>query len=443
MVDQTTDGVAIIPLKTSILLWVRKASSAVLDQGIVSGSNFCLNILLARWLATSQYGAFALAYSIVLFLAGFHNALILEPMSVLGVSKYGDRIKKYEGTLLWTHAGFSILLLLIFICVWICMPIFGWNADLVDAVKGLGIAVPFILLLWLLRRICYLEFKPKYALTGGICYAALLFTSIISLRFLGFLSPLFSFIAIAVSSSFSSLILFGMLRPDMKGLASRAFGLKSIARPHWKYGKWVIAAVLGYWISGNAYYFIANTFLGLEKLGVLRALQNFALPVHQIFAALGMLLLPRTSARFAREGLPRLRIDINKVTIIFASLATFFFLIVTFLRDPLTSLLYGAKYESYTSLIPLVMLPIILAAVTNGLSMGLRAMQSTKDIFMAYSVSSLATLSIGIAVSYFLGLLGLVIGLAISTLATSIASSYFYRRRIHLVLGQDDYQPAA
>ncbi len=425
MVDQTTGGVA------SILVWLRKASSAILDQGIVSASNFCLNILLARWLATSQYGAFALAYSIVLFLAGFHNALILEPMSVLGVSKYGDRIKKYEGTLLWTHTGFSISFLLIFICIWICMPIFRWNADLIGAVTGFGIAIPFILLFWLLRRICYLEFRPKYALMGGICYAALLFIFIMSLRFLGFLSPLFSFIAIAVSSTFSSLILFGVLRPDMKGLASPAFGMKSIARPHWKYGKWVIATVLVYWISGNAYYFMANAFLGLEKLGVLRALQNFALPIHQVFAALGMLLLPRTSARFAQEGLSRLKIDINKVTIVFVSLAAFFFLIVTFLRGFLTSFLYGAKYESYTSLIPLIMLPIILAAVTNALSMGLRAMQSPKDIFLAYSVSSLATLSIGIAVSYFLGLSGLVGGLAISALTTSIASLYLYRRRIH------------
>jgi O-antigen/teichoic acid export membrane protein len=430
MVGQTTDGVAITSLKTSILIWLRKASSAILDQGIISASNFSLNILLARWLATSQYGAFALAYSIVLFLAGFHNALILEPMSVLGVSKYGDRIKKYEGTLLWTHAGFSISFLLIFICIWRCMSFFGWNANLVNAVTGICIAVPFIMLFWLLRRICYLEFKPKYAMMGGICYAISLFTSIISFRSFGFLSPSVSLMAIAIGSSFSSLVLFVKLRPDMRGLPSPAFGLKSIAKPHWEYGKWVIATAFVFWVSGNAYYFMANAFLGLEELGVLRALQNLALPVYQIFTALGMLLLPRTAARLVQGDLPRFRMDISKVTIVFISLAVFFFLVVTFLRGFLTSLLYGAKYESYTSLIPLIMLPIISSAVTNASSMGLRAMQFPKDVFMAYCVSSLATLSIGIAVSYFLGLLGLVIGLAISALVTSIASLYLYRRRI-------------
>jgi hypothetical protein len=34
-----------------------KGGLAVLDQGLISGSNFLVGILLARWLAPAEYGA--------------------------------------------------------------------------------------------------------------------------------------------------------------------------------------------------------------------------------------------------------------------------------------------------------------------------------------------------------------------------------------------------
>src|SRR5690242_14243325 len=74
-----------------------KAVLAFLDQGLNSGSNFVVSLLLARWLTSEEYGAYALAYSIFLLLSGFHNALILEPMSVLGPSSYRRRVPEYLG----------------------------------------------------------------------------------------------------------------------------------------------------------------------------------------------------------------------------------------------------------------------------------------------------------------------------------------------------------
>src|ERR1039457_1871962 len=80
--------------------WVGKGSLVILDQGLISGSNFLIGILLARWLAPEAYGAYALAFSVFLFLSGFHNALLLEPMSVFGPASYRDQLRAYLGKLL-------------------------------------------------------------------------------------------------------------------------------------------------------------------------------------------------------------------------------------------------------------------------------------------------------------------------------------------------------
>src|SRR5207244_12202458 len=61
---------------------------AVLDQGLISGSNFLLGILLARWTGAEQYGAYALAFAIFILVSIVYQALVLEPMTVFGPSVY-------------------------------------------------------------------------------------------------------------------------------------------------------------------------------------------------------------------------------------------------------------------------------------------------------------------------------------------------------------------
>ncbi|HEX7635393.1 MAG TPA: hypothetical protein VF427_08960, partial [Noviherbaspirillum sp.] len=56
---------------------------ALLDQGVVSGSNFFTLIYLGRQLDMEQYGFFSLAMIAVLFLASLQRALITRPMELL------------------------------------------------------------------------------------------------------------------------------------------------------------------------------------------------------------------------------------------------------------------------------------------------------------------------------------------------------------------------
>src|ERR1035437_4795337 len=81
---------------------------AILDQGLFAGSNFLLNVLLARWIAPADYGAFALAYSVFLLLGVFHSALPTGPMLVFGPGKYRERFPEYIGILLRGH--FALML---------------------------------------------------------------------------------------------------------------------------------------------------------------------------------------------------------------------------------------------------------------------------------------------------------------------------------------------
>src|SRR5258708_31580767 len=64
------------------LRWMKKGGLAILDNGLISGSNFLLGILLAPWLSPDRTSAYALAFSIFILVGFLYQALLLEPLSV-------------------------------------------------------------------------------------------------------------------------------------------------------------------------------------------------------------------------------------------------------------------------------------------------------------------------------------------------------------------------
>src|ERR1700676_1172089 len=93
--------------------WAAKGSLAILDQALISGSNFLVGIFLARWLAPAQYGAYALALSVSLLLTFLYQALLLEPMAVFSGSVYRKSLCGYFGALVL----FFVLLYVCGLCV--------------------------------------------------------------------------------------------------------------------------------------------------------------------------------------------------------------------------------------------------------------------------------------------------------------------------------------
>lgn len=89
--------------------WALRGGWAVVDQGLSSGVNFLVNILLARWLPPKEYGAFAVALSVFYLLAAFHTAVLTEPMMVFGAGKCREHFRKYLGMLLYGHWGLTLL----------------------------------------------------------------------------------------------------------------------------------------------------------------------------------------------------------------------------------------------------------------------------------------------------------------------------------------------
>src|SRR5579884_656708 len=97
---------------SGVRLWSFRGLLALLDQGLISGANFLVGILLARHLAPDRYGAYAMAFEVFLFLSVAYGALVLEPLSVFGSSVYKDSNREYLGILLRIHSVIAAVVFL-------------------------------------------------------------------------------------------------------------------------------------------------------------------------------------------------------------------------------------------------------------------------------------------------------------------------------------------
>jgi len=409
------------------LPWLTKGTLAVADQGVFAVSNFLLNVLLARWLAPADYGAFALVYSVFLSLLLIHNALITTPMLVFGQGKYRTRFAEYLGVLLRIHIalmlpGSALLLLAAYPLSRVYSPEIG------RAFLALAVAAPFILLLWLLRRAFYARLDPIWAAASGVVYLIILVTATAALHSTGHLSPTTALLCMAMASLITCALLLLRLRPSF---ATDTSTIRTVARDHWDYGKWVAAGAGPNWVTDNIYFLVLPAWLGLAQAGALKALLNLAQPASQSISALGVLLMPilvRDRATGGNSGMTR---TMKLSTVLFLGCSAAYMALLWEFRTHIFHALYGGKFSAYDSwpLLAAGLIPIA-QGLPNVVGAALGAIERPKLGFWADSWSAGFALLIGIPLAFRLGVGGALLGIALTYTVMGFLTLFYYLRSI-------------
>jgi O-antigen/teichoic acid export membrane protein len=406
-----------------------KGGMAILDQGLITGSNFVIGILLARWLTPAQYGAWAVAFAVFALLAMLHQSLLLEPQMVFGVSAYRDCFRGYLKSLLRLHLA-TALLMFFALCLSAGVALkLGKSDGLPGALTGVAIAAPLILLFWLLKRSIYLEFSPAPAVGAALLYCALTLGGL----FVGYkfrlLSPMTALLLMGVGALGASVFLLAYLKLHLApGLAAPTF--RDTWRRHWEYGRWALASAAVMWIPFNVFYPLLSSFGRMAQAGELKALMNFAAPVLQTYGALSPLLLPYAARAHAREGFAGAGGTMRRITLLYCSGAVLYWVPLLLLKGPAFRLLYSGGYSEVAYLLPVVALGSISWCAFFGSANVLRAMESPRSVFVANLVSSCFSLTVGVVAARALGVSGAVWSMAISEILAFVVVLLLLRRKV-------------
>lgn len=415
--------------KRNLIPWLSKGGFAILDQGLISGSNFLLSILLARWLSAEQYGAYAVAFGFFVLLSLVYNCLVLEPMAVFGGSSYHGSLRGYLGSLIWIHVAFSAAIATAFgastFAAWRMSP----GGGLGGALGGVTIASPCVLLFWLARRSFYLELSPAKSALGALVYFGLSLSGMFGLYHWGILSSFSAFVLVGFAALITSFYLLIVLRME---LANQPFAhsTKTVWGRHWRYGRWALGGAVASWIPANIYYPLLSSFGGLAHSGQLKALMNLTLPVEQVKMALGLLFIPYAARTLEHEGREGAKSLSRRMTLVSLSVAVGYWAVILIFKGSVFHLLYSGRYSEVTALVPLAAFGSIAWCGSFGSSIALRAMESPASVFAAFSMATVLSLVIGIPAVWRFGVAGAVWGINTSDVLSWILLVWLLQQKV-------------
>jgi O-antigen/teichoic acid export membrane protein len=394
--------------------WCSKAFFAIVDQGLISGSNFALGILLARWLGAEEYGAYALAFAIFVLLSLVYQSVLLEPMSVFGPSAYRNQLRGYTGTLIWIHVAIAFATFLLLGVGALGLAHFPRFGGLSPALVGASIAAPCVLLFWLARRVYYLKLASSQSAVGALLYSVLLFGSLAVLHHRNMMSPMLAFVIMAIAALIASGYLLVKFKPKFSLRRSHP-SLAQVSRENWEYGRWALASAIFMWVPWNIFYTLVASFSGMAHSGSLRALLNFALPLAQAYGAFSLLFLPHAAGLNEDKGWDAVRRDSHRITLLFLAGGVVYWVLICSFRSQLIQLLYRGQYASIQPLLPWIGLASILWGAAQGPALALRARKTPSSVFVMYLVSAIVAVVVGVPATLKFGVAGAVAAMLLAS----------------------------
>ncbi|HUI52107.1 MAG TPA: polysaccharide biosynthesis C-terminal domain-containing protein [Terriglobales bacterium] len=419
-----------------VVSWGTKGGLAAADQALFAGAQFFLNILLARWLAPTGYGAFAVAYAIYQLAIAVHNALLVEPMIVYGSGRYLPARRNYFAMVSRGHWLVTALMGLLLYAAgafvaWLESPPVGY------ALEALGLILPLTLLVELTRRAFYIDMQPGLAAAGGAVYFCALLVLALGLRKANLLSPATGILAMGVAALLTAGVQQMWLRARWPRHSEKLLP-RSIAAEHWTYGRWVLAAVIPSWTLLNLYYVVLPARFGLKESGALKALMNLAMPAIHSVIAFGVLAVPLLVRHRLTGGLPLLQQTVRRLTLIFLAGATAYLMTLWVFRIPILHLLYAGKYlDTTATTVLLVGLVPLVTACSVIFGSALRAFERPDLVFWANAIGGFVSLTLGLWIAANWGVQGAIAAYLISYGTLAGARFIFYRK-----LSASDAAPA-
>ena len=390
-----------------------RSTWALLDQGLFAVSNFALNIVLARWLGADAYGAFAIAFTVFLFVGVVHSSLLTEPMLVFGSGRYRDSLSGYFSSLLKLHWTWGWLLAAGLTAV-AAIPF--WGGPSREAILVLAALTGLLLYQWLLRRACYLETRPRFAAEGGALYLLLMLGGIAGLHQAERLSAVGGLLVMGGASLIAGMFLQHRLARARVFSDGASPDRAEILRQHWSYGSWaLLTGILG-WVPGNIAMLVLPIWGGTAASGELRAATNLILPVQQLLAAAGPLLLPllvrsRDHPQFKRRVLGLATVFMIAPLVWALFLGTF--------GSGLSLWLYDGGFEISSVVLLLLGVQATVAAGVLVAATGLRAMEQPSLVSRGYATACVLSLGVAIPLTASHGVEGAALGGVIAVLGNA------------------------
>lgn len=386
--------------------------AALIEQALFAGTNFLATMLLVRWMAIEQVGAFSFGYACYLLTQMIYETIIVEPIPIFGAAKYATQTKLYSGIVLYGlvfAAAFAALVLIVLALLCLAVP----SPLLAAATFGAAVAAPLLFLRSLTQQLCYVRSRAGLFALCGLIYAVELPVFLYVLHAMGALSPFSALIAMGIATGMpSATVILAILRPELRPSRIRS-SVRGVVFDHWQYGRWSSVGQIMQWIGLNAYYLLGPPLIGLHAVAAIRPLFNLILPVQMTVTSIMSASIPALSAAH-RGNLAQFRKLVWVLAAGCLTLTLGYSIGLLAAGPAVIHLIYWGTFDGFLTLPMIVSLAAI--PVMNGLSsvleIRMRIDGQIKQVAIVKVLWVAATMTLGIGSCAWLGLSGVFIGWA-------------------------------
>ena len=274
---------------------------AVVDQVAISGGRFLVGWTLARLATREEYGAFVLAYAVLLTVEIVQAGLVTWPMAVLGPGQ-GAGFPAYVSGALRLQLGLGAVLSLLVLAS-AGVAAIATPASLVPkAIAAAALATFGVQLQEFVRRVLLTQSRPLAALgiDGVGTTIQVIGLALLAWRAESALGSTAAFLLLAGSSLAAALLGVLQFRGLLRG---RSGPVTALLRENWQFGRWICGSRLGEGLLSHASTFVIAGFVGARGAAELEAPRLLVAPLQIVAFGLVNLLLPR-GATILEQGSP-------------------------------------------------------------------------------------------------------------------------------------------
>ncbi|WP_144057499.1 lipopolysaccharide biosynthesis protein [Novipirellula maiorica] len=395
---------------------LRGGSLSVLDQGIVSATNFLTTVMIGRWCGQDGLGIYFLAFNIVLLSRNIQYQLVAGPYTVFAHHRLPNQRASYDGSTL-VHQ--SLLALFAAVMTWLSIRFLMPDSDLASGgilLVVLTLTLPFILFREFIRQVELAHLNLISVVSIDAVVAVVQLVGLVSLGWLGVISVGRAFALIGAGSLLAGIGWFVTRRPKFE------FHVPEILadwRKNWSFGKWALASHLTGSSMPYLMPWITVVVRGEEETGLFAACTTLIGLSNVVVLGIDSFLTARCAASFASGGTQALKGILWRFMVIFLVLVGFFCLAVIAMGGPVVQWLYGAKYVGAGPIMVLLAFGVLARSMGIVAGAGIWAMHLPK----ANLISDVLTLVVAMAVTYFVVESHGVLGIAMATLAGSLVGA--------------------
>jgi O-antigen/teichoic acid export membrane protein len=397
-----------------------KILQSLLDQAAQLGSIFFVNIYLARNTDQSDYGRFVLAYSGITLLIGLQNASLLDVYSVYANGRYKNKFLEYIKLIERKNIILIYILLIILSFGYLFLNI-NYRSILISII----LVLPLIIISSFIKKVFYTNGNLNEILIASIMSMLCIILGLCGLKNMELLNCSSAILVVFLSWAFYIPMYYFKYNTNLININTSSID-KEYWNNYWKYSKWILLISLVFQIMNQGYYWILSILSNEGGIANLKAVQNIAQPITLLSISISSIMLPFATKRFNQSGIGGLNIVVKKAFFYFGVFSILYWFICLKYGNDILILIYKGKYQNKESIVSIILFAPLIMGFGNILNDALKSMESSKHIFIAYTLSGLVTLTFGVLLVIQLGVFGAAIGMVLSAAVYSSTLLYFY-----------------